>query len=100
MKNQKNITSPIKQALFFSFILGLVSFNYAQTYHNNWINYNQQYYKFKIAETGIYRIDSATLANSGIPLNSINPQNFQLFSRGEELPIHIEGEGDGVNHLL
>lgn len=68
----------------------------AQPYANSWINYSQQYFKFKISETGIYRIDSTTLANSGIPISTINPQNIQLFAKGQELPIHIEGEGDGV----
>lgn len=68
----------------------------AQPFNNSWINYNQQYYKFKIAETGIYKIDSTTLFNAGIPLNTINPKNFQIFARGQEIPIHIEGENDGV----
>ena len=68
----------------------------AQPFNNSWINYNQQYFQFKIAETGIFRIDSTTLFNAGIPLSSINPQNFQLFARGQEIPIYIEGENDGI----
>jgi hypothetical protein len=68
----------------------------AQPYNNGWINHSQQYYKFKISETGIYRIDSASLANAGIPISTINPQNIQIFAKGSELPIYIEGEGDGV----
>ena len=70
--------------------------SFAQPFNNSWINYSQQYYKFKIAKTGIYRIDSATLASSGVPISTINPQNIQLFARGVEVPIHIEGEGDGA----
>ena len=53
----------------------------AQTYGNEWINYSQFYYKIKIAQNGVYRIDSATLAAAGIPLSSINPKNFQIFNR-------------------
>lgn len=68
----------------------------AQPFNNSWINYNQQYFQFKIAETGIYRIDSTTLFNAGIPLSAINPQNFQLFARGQEIPIYVEGENDSV----
>ena len=68
----------------------------AQPYHNSWINYSQQYYKFQVAQTGIIRIDSTALANAGIPISSIDPRNLQLFARGVEQPIYIEGEGDGV----
>jgi len=76
--------------------MGWSLFLVAQPYNNAWINYSQQYYKFPVAETGIYRIDSATLSNAGIPISTIDPQNIQLFVRGVEIPIHIEGEGDGV----
>ena len=82
----------------FSFLIVFTSFSlvsFAQ-FNNSWINYNQQYYKFKIAETGIFRIDSATLFNVGIPLSTINPQNLQIFARGQEIPIYIEGENDGI----
>ena len=74
----------------------MASYSFSQPYNNSWINYSQEYYKFKVADKGIYRIDSTVLANAGIPLSSIDPRNFQLFARGVELPIYIEGEGDGV----
>ncbi|MCO6500395.1 MAG: hypothetical protein J5I47_08480 [Vicingus serpentipes] len=80
----------------FTFFVGMGLFTFAQPYNNSWINYSQQYYKFQISETGVYRIDSATLSNAGIPLSTIDPQNFQLFARGVEIPIRVEGEGDGV----
>jgi len=70
----------------------------AQPYGNDWIDYNQSYYKFPISQNGIYRIDYQTLINSGIPISSINPRNLQLFARGKEVPIYIEGENDGVFH--
>ena len=68
----------------------------AQTYGNEWINYSQYYYKIKIAQNGVFRIDSATLANAGIPLGTINPKNFQLFHNGLQQFIYIEGESDNV----
>lgn len=68
----------------------------SQTYGNEWINYSQNYYKIKIAQNGIFRIDSATLVNAGIPLSSINPKNFQLFHNGIQQYIYIEGESDNV----
>jgi hypothetical protein len=92
----KHITLPFKQLGFLVILLVLTASSFAQPYNNSWINYSQQYYKFKIAETGIYRIDSAALVNAGVPISTINPQNIQIFAKGAEIPIHIEGEGDGV----
>lgn len=76
------------------FLLSLSLFS--QPYYNSWINFNQQYFKFKIAENGLYRIDSLTLFNAGVPINTVNPRNIQLFARGQEIPLYIEGENDGV----
>jgi len=61
---------------------------------NTWINYNQKYYKFDVRVDGFYRITPTTLSNAGVDLNSIHPNNFQIFVRGKEIPIHIENEND------
>ncbi len=63
---------------------------------NEWINYAQTYYKIKIVQDGVYRIDSLALAGAGVPVSSIDPRNFQVFGRGQELRIFIKGENDGV----
>ncbi len=65
----------------------------AQNYGNEWINFSQQYFKFPIYKEGIYRIDSATLSNY-FNLNSLNPKNFQLFIKGKEKTLFINGEND------
>lgn len=65
----------------------------AQTYGNEWINYSQKYYKIKVANDGIYRIDSITLAKAGISVATINPQHFQVFYRGQEQYIYIQESG-------
>jgi hypothetical protein len=68
----------------------------AQTYYNEWINYSQTYYKVPIFKDGVYKIDSLKLARAGVPIGTINPQNLQLFHKGQELYVHIAGESDGV----
>ncbi len=68
----------------------------AQSYGNEWISYSQKYFKIKIAKNGVYRLDSATLASAGVSLNSLNPRNFQIFNKGVEQFIFINGENDGV----
>src|ERR1700722_2674294 len=59
---------------------------------NNWIVYSQSYYKIKVAKDGIYRIDSATLAKAGIPLNLIDAREFQLFFHGQQQAIYVHGD--------
>lgn len=58
----------------------------AQTYNNEWINFNQTYYKFKVGTTGLYRITQPALASIG--LASTPAQNFQLWRNGIEVPVY------------
>ncbi len=82
--------------LFFTLnFLLLLSPSYAQ-FGNEWINYDQTYYKIKIGSEGIYRIDFQTLSDIGVPVSSLNPKNLQLFLNGEEQHIYISGEADEV----
>ncbi|MCU0440910.1 MAG: C25 family cysteine peptidase [Bacteroidia bacterium] len=62
----------------------------------DWIKTYQPYFKFPIANSGIYTIDSTTLANSGLSLSGVHPKRFQLFVNGTEVPIFIRGQADGV----
>ena len=83
--------------LFALYFLILITTNLAaQKYGNEWINYSQKYYRIKNPTTGLYRVDYTALINAGIPLASINPKNFQLFIKGEEQYININGESDDV----
>jgi len=65
------------------------SFSQSPLYGNEWINYSQQYFKIKIEADGLYRISYSTLLNSGIPLSTINGNQFQIFGRGQEVPIYV-----------
>src|SRR5579871_3412296 len=59
---------------------------YAQQYNNEWINFSNTYYKFKVGSNGVYRIPQSVLATAG--LGSVPVQNFQLFRNGKEVPIY------------
>jgi hypothetical protein len=65
-----------------------------QQFGNEWINYNQSYYSFKITTTGVFKIDYATLAASSVPMTSFTTENIQLFGREKEIPIYLEDGGD------
>lgn len=71
-----------------------------QNYGNEWINPSQNYFKFKVGREGIYRIDftalSTVMFQSGIDLSTIDPRKIQIFNRGEEIPLYIRGEENGV----
>lgn len=86
----------IKHLLVIFFCCFFLADSSAQTYGNEWIIYSQKYYKIKISKEGIYRLDSLTLASAGIPVNGIDAHNFQIFNKGKEQAIYIEGENDGV----
>ncbi len=63
-------------------------------YGNEWINYNQSYYKIAVVEDGFYKISYQELNTAGV-FSGTNPlgSNFQLFSHGKEIPIHISQNG-------
>ena len=77
--------------LFFS----LLAFQLAhcQSLGNDWINYNQQYFKLKITQKGIYQLSFTELKTSGFPTN-VNPEKIQLFRNGQEQAIFIKGSDD------
>ncbi len=58
-------------------------------YGNEWINYDQTYYKIQLAEDGIYRIPTDVLAAEGVPVSSIQSEEFQLYHMGQEVPVYI-----------
>jgi hypothetical protein len=66
-----------------------VSSLFSQPFGNEWINYNQTYFKIKVTADGMYRIPYTTL-NAAIPnLSTINPQNFAMYHNGEEVPLFV-----------
>src|SRR5690349_2837772 len=50
--------------------------------NNSWIDYSKTYYKFKVAKTGLYRINQSTLASLG--LTNTPAEYFQLWRNGKE----------------
>lgn len=82
--------------------------SFAQTYGNEWINYSQKYFSFKVYPDNIpnsfgptttqdyrvYLIDYSTLQSAGIPLGGISSANLQVFGREQEVPIYVNDGGD------
>ncbi|HEX6182032.1 MAG TPA: C25 family cysteine peptidase, partial [Chitinophagaceae bacterium] len=58
----------------------------AQQYNNEWINFSQNYYKFKVGATGLYRISQTVLSNAGLGATPV--EQFQLWRNGKEIPLY------------
>ena len=75
-----------KLLIFAVFFAGFCEYAQSQVYNNEWINYNNTYYKFKVGATGLYRISQATLTSLG--LGSIPAEQFQLWRNGQEVTLY------------
>lgn len=83
----------MKTSKLLLFFLLWIPFIQAQNYGHEWIRYDQTYYKIPVTQDGMHRINYQTLSNSGFPISS-NPRNFQVYFRGQEIPLYIFGEAD------
>jgi len=64
-------------------------------YGNEWINFNQTYYKIQVTEEGLYELSFDALVAAQINLNTIDARTFKLYHRGEEVALNIPGQSDG-----
>ncbi len=90
----------LKTLLFITLIVCCPLLNYAQyvngntvNYGNEWIDYSKAYFKIKINEDGIYRLDRAYLESAGFPVDNIEMSQFSMFRNGEEIHIHTSTDG-------
>ena len=76
-------------------ILVLFAFDLsAQVVGNEWVNFDQAYYKIGVRSDGIYRLTYSDLRDGGFPVNLVKPENLQLFYRGEEQPIVVQAANE------
>jgi len=68
--------------------------NIGKEVSDDWIDYQREYIKLGLANDGVYRIKHTDLLNLGINIAQINPKTFQLFWKGKEVPIYVNGEDD------
>jgi hypothetical protein len=85
----------MKKNLLFILLIGFLTRASSQniSYGNEWINYSQSYFKFKIIDDGLYRITYEALNNSGVPISTINGSNFSVFNKGKEIPLYVTNSG-------
>lgn len=75
----------------FALIMGLLMqiavtpMGYTQPFRNEWINYAQTYQKFKIGQTGLYRITQTSLTAMG--WGQVPAEQFVLWRNGQQVPL-------------
>lgn len=62
---------------------------------NEWIHHDRPYLKIPVGRDGIYKVSHADLQQAGFPTGR-DPNLLQLFHRGQEQAILVQGESDGV----
>lgn len=80
-------------ATFLILILNLTAF--AQKYGNEWIDYSLKYSKISVNKEGLYKITFDDVVSKNLFPGQLNPEKFQLFNKGVEIPIFMSGDQDG-----
>ncbi len=52
-------------------------------------------YRVVVMEDGIVQLSQAALSTAGLPVGTLDPRTFRMFYMGQEIPLHVQGEGDG-----
>ena len=84
----------LKKFILITFISILFPLFGIAQYANDWINFNQSYYRIPVAKDGIYRLTYSDLQSAGFPVSSVDPRFIQLFHRGLEQGITVLGQAD------
>lgn len=68
---------------------------------NEWIKFDQTYFKIKVGKDGFYRIPQQAMANAGLPLGQVNGNQWQVWHNGHEVPIYTTTNGSfGANDFV
>jgi hypothetical protein len=64
-------------------------------YGNEWVRYDQNYFKIKLAADGLYRVGLQELTAVGVFAGQDFPkgEQFQLFRLGQQVPIFVSTDG-------
>jgi len=76
-----------------------ICFHARAQFGNEWIDFNQSYFKLKIVEDGFYRVSAADLQAQGFPVVSVPSNRIQLFRRGLEISIQVNSSSGVLNYL-
>ncbi|MDE3258674.1 MAG: C25 family cysteine peptidase [Gemmatimonadota bacterium] len=55
-----------------------------------------EYYKIRIKDDGLYQLDADWFADAGIALQAGDMERLKVFLNGQEIPVDVRNDGDGV----
>lgn len=92
-----NIRIRVLMFFLFAFIITInaqMNINGQTFYGNEWIDYNKTYYKIKVAEDGLYKLDYKTLADIGFFSQGKNAQGIAIINYGKQISLFVSTQGD------
>ncbi|OAQ42236.1 hypothetical protein A5893_03740 [Pedobacter psychrophilus] len=84
-----------KRLVIVSFFLAICLNSFAQQYGNEWIDFSQKYAKITINNEGLFKITYDDVIAKNLFLGNLDPNKFQIFNKGIEIPLMITGSQDG-----
>lgn len=92
-----------KKYLFFFCLLlmgaGLQAQMHNGNYGNEWIDYNQQYFKIKVTRDGMYRVPAAVLQQAGIDLTTLNTAGLEVYCNGKTVPLSVQTNSGSLDYV-
>jgi hypothetical protein len=53
-------------------------------------------YKMEVEDDGLYKLQGDYLIAEGIDISKIDPKSIKIFNKGDEIPIYVSTEEDGI----
>ena len=85
---------PLFLAFFLLFFTAAGSLK-AQTFGDEWIDFDIDYHRVTVNAPAWYRLTYAQLTAAGLALNTNDPRDIRMYRRGQEIAIFVHGEEDG-----
>tara|TARA_Y100001980_G_C14556930_1_gene355026 strand:- start:253480 stop:258459 length:4980 start_codon:yes stop_codon:yes gene_type:complete len=91
----------MKSKLITGLLLLFALTTWSQPYGNEWIKFNQRYFKIKLAENGVYRIDAAALQQAGVPEPYYTTafDFIKIYRRGQEIAVRKVDNSGSLDYL-
>ncbi len=64
---------------------------------NEWINYDQKYFKFFVETDGVFRITKETMLAAGVPESEIDGAKIRIYNLGKQVPLYVSNVGSFNN---
>ena len=65
-------------------------------YDDTWYTSQTNFIKIAVTQDGVYQVSGADLAQAGLSISQVNPNDIRLLKNGGEIPIWIEGANPSV----